>query len=281
MANTKSDRLLRERIQKTLDSPAPGSDSPSLRSMFIQAANRFESSGFVLTDPVQFPRRYTNKTDIEISAFISSWISYGSRKVFLRILRELHRVMDDRGGPYNFIMSEKYRKPGAELVFCNPDDCLYRFFKWSDFLSLSQALHSLYSQYDSMEHLLSSGKTLLENVNTLCSRFAGVKGIPVNGGSSANKRFYMFLRWMVRKNSPVDIGIWNTVEQSDLIIPLDTHVFSIAIKYGLTYRKTANFKAAVEITMAMAEIWPKDPAKGDFALYGLGISESPLLETSE
>ena len=31
-------------------------------------------------------------------------------------------------------------------------------------------------------------------------------------------------------------------------------------------------KTALEITDAMIEIWPKDRAKGDFAMFGYGVA---------
>mgnify|MGYP003316733159 CR=1 FL=1 len=102
--------------------------------------------------------------------------------------------------------------------------------------------------------------------------FDGTNGIPVPGSPSANKRLYMLLRWMVRKNSPVDFGIWNNILPDQLIIPLDTHVYQTAVKLGITNRRSADLKTATEITSAMAEIWPDDPARGDFALYGIGIN---------
>lgn len=34
----------------------------------------------------------------------------------------------------------------------------------------------------------------------------------------------------------------------------------------------ADMKTALEITDAMREIWPEDPAKGDFALFGYGVN---------
>ena len=50
------------------------------------------------------------------------------------------------------------------------------------------------------------------------------------GKTSACKRTYMFLRWMVRKNSPVDLGLWDWYSPQKLLIPLDTHVMQEAIK---------------------------------------------------
>ena len=92
------------------------------------------------------------------------------------------------------------------------------------------------------------------------------------GKCSANKRVHMFLRWMVRKNSPVDLGLWEWFDESELIIPLDTHVLQEAIKMGIISEKASgSYKTAVKITEALKEIWPEDPCRGDFALFGLGV----------
>ena len=78
----------------------------------------------------------------------------------------------------------------------------------------------------------------------------------------------MFLRWMVRKGSPVDFGIWTRVIAAQLLVPVDTHVYATAKSLGLTSRCSADLKTSIEITGKMAQIWPDDPARGDFALYG-------------
>ena len=88
---------------------------------------------------------------------------------------------------------------------------------------------------------------------------------------SACKRICMFLRWMVRRNSPVDMGLWMKLDPKCLIIPLDTHVHRIAVKWWFTSRKHADMKAAVEITQFFKLMFPDDPVKGDFLLFGYGI----------
>ena len=82
----------------------------------------------------------------------------------------------------------------------------------------------------------------------------------------------MFLRWVVRKESPVDFGIWETFSSASLIIPVDTHVLQEALKLGLTKRKKADIITAKEITSKLNEVFPGDPCKGDFALFGYGIN---------
>ena len=93
------------------------------------------------------------------------------------------------------------------------------------------------------------------------------------GKSSANKRIHMFLRWMVRQNSPVDLGLWSWYSPADLLIPLDVHVMQEGQKLGLISEKaTASRKTAIELTEKMKEIFPGDPARADYALFGLGVS---------
>lgn len=227
----------------------------------VRTAERCECAAFINGDPIQFPHRYSDRRDIEVSGFISAWMAYGSRKVFLGVLERLHSMMDAAGGPYRYIVSRAWKSVSGE-------QCLYRFYKWTDFMMLCERLSDIYLRMDSLEYLFNSDETLEKGVFRLCREFEGVNGIPVPGSTSANKRLYMFLRWMVRKGSPVDLGIWTQISPSQLLIPVDTHVYTVAKALGLTSRSSADLKASVEITGQMGQIWPDDPARGDFALYG-------------
>lgn len=238
-----------------------------MKRELVEAAGQCENINFISSDPVRFPHRYSDRHDIEVSAFISAWMAYGSRRVFLDILEKIHTVMDSAGGPYSFVANRRFMELDVDS-----DSCLYRFYKWSDFLELCDRLSKAYGEMDSLESFFIPGCPLDEGVERLCRFFDGVQGIPVAGSTSANKRFYMFLRWMVRVNSPVDFGIWTSVKPSQLIIPLDTHVFQAAVRYGLTSRRNADLKTAREITARMAGLWPDDPARADFALYGMEVS---------
>ena len=57
-----------------------------------------------------------------------------------------------------------------------------------------------------------------------------------------------------------------------LVVPLDTHLFRIAGKLGLTARRQADLKTAMEITRGFARIRPRDPVRYDFCLTRLGIN---------
>lgn len=101
--------------------------------------------------------------------------------------------------------------------------------------------------------------------------FGGVKGIPKLERDSPCKRICLFLRWVVRK-SPVDLGIWNIIHPTELYIPLDAHVAKMAHQLGITTRKTEDWKMVQQVTNYMKTIFPDDPCRGDFALFGYSIN---------
>ena len=84
----------------------------------------------------------------------------------------------------------------------------------------------------------------------------------------------MFLRWMVRRDKAgVDFGIWKNIQPSQLICPIDVHVARVAKRFNLLDRKQTDWLAAEELTNYLKKLDPKDPAKYDFALFGMGVIE--------
>lgn len=87
----------------------------------------------------------------------------------------------------------------------------------------------------------------------------------------------MFLRWMVRKDKRgVDFGIWKNIDQKNLSIPLDVHTGNISRKLGLVFRTQNDWKTVEELDIAIRKFDEKDPAKYDFALFGLGVTKELL-----
>ena len=69
-------------------------------------AEQYHNKDFIKSDPVQFPHLYSKKTDVEISAFISSWIAYGSRVQIIKTLNKIHQEFN--GNPTKYIKEKKY-----------------------------------------------------------------------------------------------------------------------------------------------------------------------------
>jgi uncharacterized protein (TIGR02757 family) len=93
---------------------------------------------------------------------------------------------------------------------------------------------------------------------------------PSPASGSACKRWNLYLRWMVRSDD-LDFGLWSGIPASRLVVPTDTHVHRIARRLGLTRRRTADWKAARQITDALARFDPSDPVRFDYALCRIGI----------
>lgn len=242
-------------------------------------AEQYETADFINADPVQIPHRYDSRLNIEISAFVTAWIAWGNRKQIIKKADFIDREIF-KGEPYHYIVGntvERGNRPEWEQ-YKGSTDCLYRTFTFGNFHDLCARLYDVYTSAENMEAAIkkaheTNGETALA---TLQSLFGSVNGIPDFETQSACKRLCLFLRWMCRKGSPVDFGLWDVCDPRNLIIPLDTHVHKQAIRLGLTKRRTPDLCTAIEITDRFAEIFPDDPTKGDFALFGYGVNNGKV-----
>ena len=86
------------------------------------------------------------------------------------------------------------------------------------------------------------------------------------------------MRWMVRSSSPVDLGLWaDFIAKDSLVMPLDVHVLHESKRLGLMESSTASMAAAIRLTETMRQIFPGDPLKGDFALFGYGVNKAKVI----
>lgn len=237
-------------------------------------AEQYETAEFVKNDPVQIPRRYDSRVNIEISAFVTAWIAWGNRKQIIKKADYIDREIF-KGEPYHYIVGNNV-EPGAApewKQYKDSPESFYRTFTFGDFHDLCERLCDVYTVYGNMEAAINNTQNGEKPLQTLLALFGSVNGIPDGSTSTACKRLCLFLRWMCRKSSPVDFGLWTVCEPRNLIMPLDTHVHKQAIRLGLTTRRTPDLRTAIEITDRFAEIFPDDPTKGDFALFGYGVNK--------
>ena len=217
----------------------------------------YHRADFIQSDPVQFPHRYTLKQDIEVSGLLTAIMSFGNRKQILKKADELHGLMGD--SPYQYVLSCQWEKDfptGATNSF-------YRMLSYADFYGYFRRLYIAYTQFESLEEALMLYPGI--PMEKLCA-FLEVSA------KSPQKKLNMFLRWMIRRDSEVDLGIWESFDRRDLIVPLDTHVCRVAHYFKLTDTETFSLKNARQITAGLATVFPDDPCLGDFALFGLGVN---------
>lgn len=238
-------------------------------------AEQYETAEFIQSDPVQIPHRYDSRVNIEISAFVTAWIAWGNRKQIIKKADFIDREIF-HGAPYHYIVGTDTQGTAPEWKqYKNSKESFYRTFTFGDFHDLCERLNHVYTNWENMEAAIKYSHDINgePSLQTLFSLFGSVNGIPDGTTSTACKRLCLFLRWMCRKGSPVDFGLWTVCEPRNLIMPLDTHVHKQAIRLGLTTRRTSDLRTAIEITDRFAEIYPDDPTKGDFALFGYGVNK--------
>ena len=161
---------------------------------------------------------------------------------------------------------------------------VHRTFNGTDLQYFIQGLQNIYQNHGGMEsvfHKYQEKETLQPAISQFKKLFFELPHLPratkhvsdpLKG--SAAKRINMFLRWMVRDNSTgVDFGIWNRLNPNQLSCPLDVHSGNVARKLNLLKRKQNDAKALAELDRNLRELDPQDPAKYDFALFGLGVFE--------
>ncbi|MDE6080945.1 MAG: DUF2400 domain-containing protein, partial [Muribaculaceae bacterium] len=101
-----------------------------------------------------------------------------------------------------------------------------------------------------------------------------IRCLPENLQHTPLKRLNMALRWLVRDDGIVDMGVWKALKPSQLFIPLDVHVANTSRKFELLQRKSNDRKAVEELTATLRRFDSGDPVKYDFALFGLGVQGS-------
>lgn len=248
--------------------------SSDLRLLLDSEAARINNPAFIDLDPVQFPRRFTALPDIEIAALLCSSIAWGNRKMICRNCDRMLALMGH--DPYNYVMDRAYE----DL----PDGNIHRTFFASDLRHFLRGLHTIYSRFGSLNdfarhHRIGDDEfpswRLVELINgELCTANEGrtdSRCLPLNLQQTALKRVNMALRWLVRNDGIVDIGVWDAITPAQLYIPLDVHVGDTARNLGLVTRKANDRRTTVELTQMLRTLRPDDPVIYDYALFGIGI----------
>ena len=242
----------------------------NIRQRIADLATRYETDAFLPADPSSFMHSVEGDPNKEATAFLASCLSYGSRKQFFP---KIQFIIDAAQGDVDrWVRSGEWRKDIPDSA-----ECYYRLYKFGDMHRLIAAYEEMLREHGSMkEYVRSHASTGIEAVSAICHYFAehDASTVVPRNTQSACKRVCMFLRWMVRTDSPVDLGLWaDIIDRRTLIMPLDTHVLQEALRLGLLKSRTASMATARRLTDAMLEVFPDDPLRGDFALFGLGVDE--------
>jgi uncharacterized protein (TIGR02757 family) len=262
----------------------------------LEAAHaEFHHARFLGSDPLAFARRYDDAADREVVALLAACMAFGNVKA-------IH-------GALEVVLSPLGPHPAAAVAARQPADWsrTYRAFQYRwvtaadlrHFLATVGAvirtegtLGALWARLDDpaepdtvaalgrwVAAILATRiggpaprKRLLRRADgTTTTLPTGARMLlPEPARGSACKRLHLFLRWVVRPDDGIDLGLW-PVSPARLVMPIDTHVLQAAHALGLTARPTADLATAREITAALRAVDPADPCRFDFSLTRPGI----------
>lgn len=230
-----------------------------IKAILDELTEQYNTPAFIARDPIQFPRRFNRKEDIEISAVLSSVLAWGKRSLVLRDAERLHTRMNHR--PYDFLMNKEWEP------FEGSRRNIHRTIFENDLWFICRGLYAFYSSRSSLEELFADG--IQAGINAL-ARLLNCRHLVSPYKKSPCKRTNMMLRWLVRNDGIVDMGVWKNISPASLIIPLDVHVSRISRLIWDDLPKSDNMQTACRITGHLADLCPEDPCKYDFALFGFG-----------
>ena len=246
---------------------------------------KFHDPKFLEWDPLSVVRSFADSRDQEYIALISALFAFGGVKQIIASVRRAIGLLelDPASGKIAVYPAAElgYRLEGFRHRIYTGQDlvAITRLYQRSVLVHGSLKAHFLVHHDPGAETieqglsgLIAEYKKWAEVLEIKGPHFKHMLNSPEDG--STCKRWLMLLKWLIRRDDGIDLGLWfgeKTLRPDQLLIPLDTHLFKISKKLGLTRMKTANWKAAKEVTLNLKRIDPDDPTRFDFSLCRYGM----------
>ncbi|WP_420454709.1 TIGR02757 family protein [Rubrivirga sp.] len=248
-------------------------DPADARALLDPLVGRYERPAFIDDDPISVVWAFDDPADREVIGLFAAVLAWGRRSVILSKLADLVDRMDAR--PHRFVRD--FALTRADRL----DGFKHRTFSSADAVALTRSVQAALEEHGSLGALFAGGLDEGSDIGPAIQTFsdtlltivpdAGMrsKHLARPSTGSACKRLAMYARWMTRPG-PVDLGQWTGVRPDQLVIPLDVHTGTQARRLGLLERRYDDWRAVQELTDVCRQLAPDDPARYDFALFGLG-----------
>lgn len=247
-----------------------------LKEFLDEKVDEYNRPRFIESDPIQVPKQFTNKEDIEIAGFLTATISWGNRAAIIKNAQRLMSLLENQ--PYDFIVNASAKEVRVLERF------VHRTFNGRDCMYFIQSLQNIYTRHGGLQAIFEKGYNIDKNIKSALLHFYQVffelegertrKHVSNVAKGASAKRLNMYLRWLVRDDKKgVDFGLWEGIPAAALMLPLDVHTGNVGRKLALLERKSNDWKAVEEITNSLRKFDKNDPVKYDFALFGLGVFE--------
>ena len=142
-------------------------DSPeNIQSFLDQKVISFNHSTFIETDPIQIPKLFTTKENIEIAGFLAATLAWGKRPTIIRNARKLISLMNN--DPIEFLMNSSADEWDIFQNF------KHRTFKDTDCIYFLKSLRNIYQNHGGLESVFTKGYLLNESISGALVNFRKV-----------------------------------------------------------------------------------------------------------
>jgi len=257
----------------SMNTLTPSPEKPLLHEQFEGLYRKYNRKEFVHPDPLETVLRFDNPADQEIAGLIASGLAYGRVGQILKSLEKVFGVL---------------RHPSADLKSMSRNELLdvfgsfrHRWTTGEELVYVLRGIAILTKEHGSLENCFLDGagqddQDVIPALTNFVAKLRLASGrressmLACPSMGSACKRMFLYLRWMVRRDA-VDPGPWTRVSSAHLVVPMDVHMHRVSRQLGLTARKQADLKSALQVTDFFRQLEPEDPVKYDFALTRPGI----------
>jgi uncharacterized protein (TIGR02757 family) len=231
-------------------------------------------------DPIGPVRRYKGAANLEIAGLVGACLAFGNAKA----LRAKVADAFDRLGP-----DIAHAADDELAVFVAMAGWKHRVYRGEDVARLIIGARRVQRAHGSLERAFVEALARHGGVRAALAEWVheirAAGGLDIAAGlrrgpqhiladpakTSGCKRLLLYLRWMVRPDDGVDLGVWKGVSPRVLFIPVDTHLYKLSRNLGFTDRTTLTWATTEEITAALRRLDPEDPVRFDFPLCHLGM----------
>lgn len=248
---------------------------------------RYHKPVLLRADPLVWAHKFETAEDQEVAALFGALLAYGNVKQINASLENLFTRMEFK--PADFIANSRWKDfLGALKTF------RHRFSDGEDIATVCWLVHKTKDEYGSLENAFLNFATSDHETDYAgpLTRFVEYWGklslrerhiphiwakpslkhlLPDPSRGSACKRWFLFLRWVVRPRDGIDLGLWCNADPAKLLFPVDRHVLRIGNNLGISHSRQATLKTSREITQFFRSIDRDDPTRFDFALCHMGI----------
>lgn len=250
-----------------------------LRAALEPLHRRFNRPEWIDPDPLAVLGDHINPPDRELAGLVASALAFGGVR---QIMASARTALAPYPSPHAGLLAAQPRE-----IRRAAEGFRHRYVSGVELAALLLGARRALLEHGSLGGLF-SGLARPEDPDYVpaLTRFAGVlraaSGLEKNyllpdpAGGSACKRWFLYLRWMVRRDA-VDPGLWAGMDASKLVLPMDLHMHRICLRLGFTARRTADLRAALEATEGFRRVCPEDPVRYDFCLTRAAMHDPAAL----